>query len=309
VKSQYKFSECMHNRQNLWLLKPTGFNRGIGIHIFNSFDKLKDILASFYGIGRGAKDKISIYQQHNQNHVPREMVDQNGEKQTRNFSFVIQKLIEKPLLFFERKFDIRTWVLLNSSDGKVYLWSESYVRTSGRAYADFNPNASYEEQITMQLTNNAVQKDKPEYGKYEEGNIISLDTLFSHIATHAAFAGRSKNELKETFLESARKLITDSMRSVKGKIIQQNYTFELFGYDFIIDEEFNTMLIEINTNPCLEESNRLLRNMIPRMLDDLLNITMDPLFYPTDKPYKSSFALPGDVFQNPIKGVDQKADA
>ena len=68
------------------------------------------------------------------------------------------------------------------------------------------------------------------------------------------------------------------MRCVKGKIIHQKYTFELLGYDFILDELLNVVLIEVNTNPCLEESNTLLRKMIPRMLDDLLNVTMDPLF-------------------------------
>lgn len=65
VKSQYKFTDCMHDRLNLWLLKPTGFNRGIGIHIFSKFDELKDIMANHYGIGRGAKDKTSIFQTHN----------------------------------------------------------------------------------------------------------------------------------------------------------------------------------------------------------------------------------------------------
>jgi hypothetical protein len=34
IKTPYKLTECCHNKQNLWLLKPTGFNRGIGIHIF-----------------------------------------------------------------------------------------------------------------------------------------------------------------------------------------------------------------------------------------------------------------------------------
>jgi len=34
----------------------------------------------------------------------------------------------------------------------------------------------------MQLTNNAIQKDGADYGKFEEGNIISLQTLFSEIA-------------------------------------------------------------------------------------------------------------------------------
>ena len=61
----------------------------------------------------------------------------------------------------------------------------------------------------------------------------------------------------------------------------------------------NTTLIEINTNPCLEESNTLLKHMLPRMLDDLLNLTMDPLFYSSDQSkYKSAFPLPGSVFQD-----------
>ena len=73
-------------------------------------------------------------------------------------------------------------------------------------------------------------------------------------------------------------LIQDSVKAVKGKIVHQKHTFELLGYDFILDELLNVILIEVNTNPCLEESNNLLRRVIPRMLDDLLNVVMDPIF-------------------------------
>ena len=41
VKSPYALTECCHDKQNLWLLKPTGFNRGIGIHIFQNFEQLR----------------------------------------------------------------------------------------------------------------------------------------------------------------------------------------------------------------------------------------------------------------------------
>ena len=33
----------------------------------------------------------------------------------------------------------------------------------------------------MQLTNNAIQKNGEEYGKFEEGNIISFHKLFEYI--------------------------------------------------------------------------------------------------------------------------------
>ncbi len=47
---------------------------------------------------------------------------------------------------------------------------------------------------------------------------------------------------------------------------ERNFCFELFGYDFIIDEAFKLWLIEVNTNPCLEESSALLRMLLPRMI-------------------------------------------
>lgn len=51
--------------------------------------------------------------------------------------------------------------------------------------------------------------------------------------------------------------------------------FEIFGLDYIIDADLNVWLIEVNTNPCLEESSGLLSKLLPRMLDDAFKITID----------------------------------
>jgi N-acyl-L-homoserine lactone synthetase len=52
----------------------------------------------------------------------------------------------------------------------------------------------------------------------------------------------------------------------------------LFGYDFIFDEDFNIYLIEVNTNPCIEESSNLLKTLLPRMLEDMFKLTVDVVF-------------------------------
>lgn len=39
-----------------------------------------------------------------------------------------------------------------------------------------------------------------------------------------------------------------------------------------------TWLIEVNTNPCIEESSPLLGQLIPRMLDDAFKLTLDQIF-------------------------------
>lgn len=54
------------------------------------------------------------------------------------------------------------------------MFKEPYVRTSSIEYKEFDVNAPDEEQLFAQLTNNAIQKTGEEYGKFEEGNIISL---------------------------------------------------------------------------------------------------------------------------------------
>ena len=52
----------------------------------------------------------------------------------------------------------------------------------------------------------------------------------------------------------------------------------MFGYDFILDEDFNVWLIEVNTNPCIEESSSILKIYLPRMIDDMLKLSVDTMF-------------------------------
>lgn len=48
----------------------------------------------------------------------------------------------------------------------------------------------------------------------------------------------------------------------------------------MIDEKFDTWLIEVNTNPCLELSCPLLARIIPNMVENALRIALDPIFPP-----------------------------
>ena len=81
-----------------------------------------------------------------------------------------------------------------------------------------------------------------------------------------------------------RRLVSDSFRAAFGKIDpgRLHNTFELLGYDFMLDEDFRPYLIEVNTNPCLEVSCPLLARIIPEVLDNAFRIALDPLFPATD---------------------------
>ena len=75
-----------------------------------------------------------------------------------------------------------------------------------------------------------------------------------------------------------------SLMSIRTKLQNQfskvKNSFELYGFDFILDTELRPWLIEINTNPCIEESSQLLKNLLPRIINDMFKITIDAI-HPT----------------------------
>lgn len=58
---------------------------------------------------------------------------------------------------------------------KGYWYADGYVRTSSAEYKLNNSNHS------IHLTNDAIQKYLPDYGKYEKGNKLSYDQLEAYI--------------------------------------------------------------------------------------------------------------------------------
>lgn len=46
---------------------------------------------------------------------------------------IVQKYLERPLLYRKRKFDIRVWALLNDRS-EIYFYREGYLRTSSDEY-------------------------------------------------------------------------------------------------------------------------------------------------------------------------------
>ena len=127
-----------------------------------------------------------------------------------------------------------------------------YIRTSSEEYKLEGSDKS------VHLTNNAVQKHEKNYGKYEEGNQLDFEAFQTYLA-------ETYPELKIDFYKHLyprmRELVLYSALSVRKLInpSDRKRCFELFGYDFMIDEDFRITLIEVNTNPCLALSSSILK--------------------------------------------------
>ena len=83
-------------------------------------------------------------------------------------------------------------------------------------------------------------------------------------------------------LSQIKKITTDCFKATWGKFdpYKRINTFEVLGFDFMLDDNFKVYLIEVNTNPCLETSCPILQKIIPAMLENTFRIAIDPLFPP-----------------------------
>ena len=118
----------------------------------------------------------------------------------------------------------------------------------------------------IHLTNDAIQQKEIDYGKYEPANKLSFNDFQKCLDSE--YKDFNMNFIND-ILPQMKKIITDTFKAV-GEILDphnRQYTFEIFGYDFMLDSDFKLYLIEVNTNPCLEASSTLLGKLITNMVD------------------------------------------
>lgn len=101
----------------------------------------------------------------------------------------------------------------------------------------------------MHLTNDAIQKKATDYGKFEKGNKVTYEEYQSYLDL---FEKKKEINFKQDILPVIKNMAARSIAAGKDfNSSNKMYSFELLGYDFMLDEEYKPWLIEVNTNPSL----------------------------------------------------------
>ena len=179
---------------------------------------------------------------------------------------------------------MRIWVLL-THQMKVFLFKEGHLKTCSVEF-DLNSHDAF-----THITNYSFQKKNLNFQKFEKGNEVPFYEFQKFIDENYP---QKNYKLKRDLMKQIKEIISISMRSGKNKINKngRSHQFEIFGYDFMLDSDFNAFLIEINTNPGLQISSPWIQIVVPRMLDDALRLTIDKVFEPVydfDKSHKEEF--------------------
>ena len=257
LKTYIEIPSTHYAGKNLWIIKAPNLNRGRCIKVFNDYNKIIKFINEI--------NKGNVHEYDNINEEEEINIDKKGYKYKSN-KIIIQKYIEKPFLYYGRKFDIRIWVLLTHKM-KAYMFKEGHLKVSSINY-DLDSNNSF-----IHLTNYSLQKYNKYFSKYEKGNEVSFETFQKYINDIIKKDINFKEYVYPQFIEIIRNTIKCSKNIINPK--NRENCFELMGYDFLLDEEFNVFLIEINTNPGLEISSEIIKILVPRMIDDALRLTVD----------------------------------
>jgi len=127
------------------------------------------------------------------------------------------------------------WVIITSKQ-EVYFYNTGYLRTSSEIY---NPKSK---DLYVHLTNNCLQQYNLNYSLFEEGNTIPLENLQEYFDN--SFPNNNIS-LEKHIIPRMKDIVIDTYLSSENKNKEKEKSFELLGYDFLIDEDFRVWLLEV----------------------------------------------------------------
>ena len=297
INNQYiYFNKNFLSSKNYWILKPPDLYQGKCIEIVNDYEELfKKCKKMFMGV-----DKTNIPEIGEEEYSDEFCDDDSYEYEAYKIKgskfyccndIIVQKYLDNPLLYQKRKFDIRCFVLLDSNLN-VYFCREGHLKGCSEFYNLDNTDKF------IHITNYSFQKNSSNFERFEIGNEISYSDFKKFMKKEGI-----PLEKFDQMINHMKFLIQISLKAVSKKLtkISPVLCFEIFGYDFIVDNEFRPWILEINDNPGLCISSPVIEKIIPRMLDDAFRLTIDVVFntkysaecFDSRKKYKSKFHIDG----------------
>ncbi|KAG5446900.1 Protein polyglycylase ttll10 [Clonorchis sinensis] len=228
----------------VWISKPIAMNQGKGIFLVRDINVFKTALE-----------------------------DRDNEAKTLSIGLpprLIQKYIAHPLLVNGHKFDIRCYALIANAMPYLVLYHPGYVRLSAHSYHLRDDN------LQTHLTNQYIQKKSPNYAQVKNETVWTIDQLNDYINRYYRVSKCLPFDWVKTVLQyRIRRIIHRTFLAVKNRLATRLGMFQLYGLDFLLDDQFQPWLLEVNSNPAMATNCDALKSVLPDLVEKSIQIVLE----------------------------------
>ncbi|KRX00108.1 hypothetical protein PPERSA_07215 [Pseudocohnilembus persalinus] len=244
----------------IWMTKDPNGSLGKGIELFKDLNLLKDKIQQI--------KNDNSQTQNNKNSVKK-------EKKNKKTCF-IQKYLENPLILDNKKVDFRGYVLIASLNPLVVLYQDGYARKCIEDY-DTNFEVFNQTEAFKHLSNRTFQKNHTDYQDLQEELSLTPEKFENLLKQQFNLDDNQLAQLKH----DRKKIIAYCIMAAENKLIKQNGTYQMMAVDLMWDENFNTKLIEFNTNPGLSKELTTYQQLIPQIVQSTLDLIIETFSEPS----------------------------
>ena len=188
----------------------------------------------------------------------------------------MQKYIHNPLLLYGHKFDFRVYMLITSVNPVIVYYHDGFLRVSLQIFNMTSTNRA------THFTNTHIAED-----------------LFKYAKVHGNWSGMTEAELRDfqtwnftrlhNYLYSIQKIndpdwlqnylrpqlmkaIIHILRSTQHTITRATNTYQLWGMDFIMDDNLKLWFIEANPRPGIMAASPMRKKFMEMMVEDMFTL-------------------------------------
>ncbi|XP_061200018.1 tubulin tyrosine ligase 3-like [Neopsephotus bourkii] len=229
----------MEGVHNLWIIKPGDMSRGRGI---TCSARLEEVL---------------------------ELPGKHPAPSLKPRQWVAQKYVERPLLIFGTKIDLRQWILVTDWNPlTIWFYRDSYVRFCSQPFSLHHLHAS------RHLCNVSVQKQWRHAG--DRHPKLPCDLIWSshQFQLHLQQVGH-REAWENMIVPGMKEAVVAALHSGRELVRDRKGSFELYGADFMFGEDCQPWLLEINVSPTMAPCSAVTRQLCAAVQRDILCVILD----------------------------------
>eukprot|EP00960_Hanusia_phi_P025130 738963-Hanusia_phi.AAC.1 len=120
------------------------------------------------------------------------------------------------------------------------------------------------------LCNNSIQKEGDNFEQIKNSSMWDLQSFKSFLSSHDQQAA-----WEDKILPQMKRISKWALMCAQDMLENRKFSCEVYGYDFILDQDLNVWLLEVNASPDMSASTQVTERLTERVMEDMVKVIVD----------------------------------